>query len=68
MEEATKIEIKSPFTDWHEVSIEQARKYVQTNMNTITAMSGVRKVKFINDNLIRGITVEELLVMDKQGR
>jgi len=54
------VEIKSFFSDWHFVEIEQARKFV------ITMLSGMncgreKGIAFINEKHLRGITVQELL-------
>ena len=51
------IEIKSYFTDWHEVDKETAKKYV---MNRLKNMTYSKKIDYINKKFLRGITVEEL--------
>ena len=53
------IKIKFLFSDWHEVSKEQAKEFVKTILNSIT-MSG-EKIKYINEQYLMGSTVEELI-------
>lgn len=55
------IEIKSAFTDWHEVSREYAEAYIKQAMSGMTNLKEVDKVKFVEEKRLRGITVAELL-------
>lgn len=55
------IEIKTFFTDWHEVSREYAEKYIRQAMSGMTNLKEADKVKFVEEKRLRGITVEELL-------
>lgn len=56
-----KIEIKSFFTDWHEVSREQAKEYIKFLLENITTMRGEKLIQYIEGNKIRGIRVNKLL-------
>lgn len=55
------IEIKSTFSDWHEVSKEQAKEYVKFLLQNMNAIKKTEQAEYINKNKLRGITVEELL-------
>ena len=55
------IEIRGFFTDWHEVSKEQAREYVSDIMKRMTALKKSEQIEFIELKRLRGITVKELL-------
>lgn len=55
-----KIEIKSLFTDWHEVSREQAKDYVKFLLSNITTKKNKELVQYIESNKLRGITIKEL--------
>ena len=55
-----KIQIKSIFTDWHEVSKKQAKKYVKFLLTHITTKENEELIKYIEENKIRGITINEL--------
>ena len=55
-----KIEIKSIYTDWHEVSREQAKDYVKFLLSNITTKKNKELVQYIESNKLRGITVKEL--------
>jgi len=54
------IEVKTLFADWHEVTKEQAKKFVLNMKNGITNMNNGKKNKYIKSK-IRGATIEELL-------
>jgi hypothetical protein len=54
------IEIKSLFTGWHEVDIQQAKSYALFLQNNITAMDRQKKERYITSK-IRGVELEELL-------
>ncbi len=55
------IEIKRPITGWHEVSKDEAKRYVLFLLDHITAIPSNAKAEYINCNRLRGITVEELI-------
>lgn len=55
-----KIEIKGLFTDWHEVSKQQAKEYVRFLLKNITTMEGKELENYIEQNKLRGITIKEL--------
>lgn len=55
------IEIKRPITGWHKVSQDEAKRYVLHMMGNITAIPSSAKVEYINHNMLRGITVQELI-------
>lgn len=55
------VEIKSLFTDWHTVTKEQAKKYIQFVYNNITAMNEKQKIEYIEQKRLRGITYKELM-------
>ena len=55
------IQIKSLFTNWHNVSEEQAIKYVTFLINNITTMNNEKVIEYIEKNRLKGITVDELL-------
>ena len=59
------IEIKSFFTDWHEVDREQAKEFVKNFMNGATALPCAKKVEYVEENRLRGITVKELFNDDE---
>ena len=54
------IEIRGFFTDWHEVSKEQAREYVSKMMMMMTAIKESEQIAFVEEKMLRGITVKEL--------
>ena len=55
------IEIKTMFSSWREVSVEQAREFVLNKMADITNIKDKDKPRFIEAHCLRGITVAELL-------
>lgn len=55
-----KIEIKSLFTDWHEVSREQAKDYVKFLLGNITTKKNKELIQYIESQKLRGITIKEL--------
>lgn len=57
-----KIEIKSLFTDWHEVSIEEAKVYVNWLLKNLQMIPQGEKKEWIEKNRLRGITVNELQI------
>ena len=57
----SKIEIKSHFTDWHEVTKEQAKKYAKFLLENITTLEGENLTRYIEKNKIHGIKLKELL-------
>jgi hypothetical protein len=54
------IKVKSLFLGWHEVSEEQAKRFVLTLKSGITAMNDIKRIEYINSRL-QGATVQELL-------
>lgn len=58
------IEIKSWFTDWHEVNKEQAIKFVKVLLNGML-ISRDKKYDYIEKNHLRGISIKELLGENK---
>lgn len=61
------VEFKRTVTGWHEVSKDEAKQYVLFLMDRITAIPQNEKAAYINENRLRGITVEELLAVDKRA-
>lgn len=55
------IKVKFLFSDWHEVSKEQAKEFVKTILSGMTMNGKERKIKYINEHYLRGSTVEELI-------
>lgn len=55
------IEIKKIITGWHEASKDEAKRYVLFLLDHITAIPSSAKVEYINRNMLRGITVQELI-------
>ena len=55
------IEIKSHFSDWHEVTRKQAKKYILYFINHSPGIKDKDKIKYIHTNKLKGITVQELL-------
>ena len=56
-----KIEIKSFFTGWHEVTRERAETHVRFLLEHVTTMRGQKLIDYIETNRLRGIKVKELL-------
>lgn len=54
------IEIRSCFGDWEEVDEKTAKQHVRTLLKYITIMPKEQKIKHIEANRLRGITVKEL--------
>ena len=54
------IEIRGFFSDWHEVSKEQAKEYVSDIMKRMTALKKSEQIAFVEEKRLRGITVKEL--------
>lgn len=65
-----KIEIKTALKDFHEVSIVQAQRYVKYLIREgLPKIRGTAdKIKYIEANRLRGITVEELLGREQGGK
>lgn len=57
------IELKTTFTDWHEVTPKQARAYVNNFLSMVTGMTYAQKIDYLNANRLRGATVAELMEM-----
>lgn len=55
------IQFKFIFSGWKEVDKEKAKELVNHLLNGITMMSGQKRIDYINQNRLKGITVEELL-------
>lgn len=55
------IELKSLFTDWHEVTPDQARRFVNTFISGATGMTYSEKIDYLNEKCLRGTTVAELM-------
>ena len=55
------IELKSLFTDWHEVTLAQARAYVNHFITGAIGMTYSEKIDWLNEKCLRGITVAELM-------
>ena len=56
------IEIKGFFSDWHEVDIETARRYVACHLSGVTTTSNPQKrAAMVDGTYLRGITVRELI-------
>lgn len=56
------IEIKSYYTDWHEVNEEVARRYVRWLMKNLPMVRKADKKPWIEKNRLRGITIDELRI------
>lgn len=61
------IEIKRPITGWQEVGRDEAKRYVLFLLDNTQAIPSSAKVEYINRNMLRGITVQELLAVDKRA-
>jgi hypothetical protein len=57
-----RIEIKSNFSDWHEVTKIQAQRYVTYLLHSITAISRENLVAYIEKSRLRGVSVAELYI------
>lgn len=55
------MKMRGIFTDWHEVTKEQASNYVKFLLENITTMRHEEKVEYINKTRLRGVTVQELI-------
>lgn len=55
------IEIKRPITGWHKVSKDEAKRFVLFLLDNTPAIPSSAKVEYINRNMLRGITVQELI-------
>lgn len=54
------IEIKPVISDWKTVDVETAINFVSTVRKSITNIREEEKDKYIDENRLRGVTVEEL--------
>ena len=61
------IEIKRLITVWHEASKDEAKRFVLFLLGNTPAIPQNEKAAYINENRLRGITVEELLAVDKRA-
>jgi len=59
------IEIKSLFSDWHEVTEEQAKKYVLWFIKHSPGVKDKEKIEYIHKNKLRGVTIQELFTADE---
>lgn len=57
------IELKTLFTDWHEVTPKQAYAYVNNFLSMASGMTYAQKVDYLNEKRLRGTTVAELMEM-----
>lgn len=55
------IEIKRPITGWQEVSKDEAQRFVLFLLDSTQAIPQNEKAAYINENRLRGITVQELV-------
>lgn len=55
------VEIKSPFTDWHEASRENAARYVKHLMESMVSIPRDERAAYIEAHYLRGETVAGLL-------
>lgn len=46
---------------WHKVNKEQAIRFVNHLLKGITTMNGSEKIKYINEERIKGVTVKDLM-------
>lgn len=59
--------IKAIYGDWREVTKEQAKEFVDFLLRHCQAVHPNELPKYINENKIKGITVEELLKGDDEN-
>lgn len=57
------IELRTLFTDWHEVTPQQARAYVNNFLANTPGMTYAQKIDYLNEKRLRGTTVAELMEM-----
>ncbi len=56
------IEIRSLYNGWIKVDRVKAKEYIEYLMINLPGITGKKeKIKYINENRLRGITAEELL-------
>ena len=55
------IEIKRPITGWQEASKDEAQRFVLFLLDSTQAIPQNEKAAYINENRLRGITVQELI-------
>ena len=55
------IEIKSIFTNWHKVDKKTAKRYVKNILHGATAMPFEKRIEYIEEKKLKGISVKELL-------
>lgn len=60
------IEYKTPISGWHEVTKEQAKRCVLNSLNGMPAIPQDKKVDYINNKKLRGITVEALMELSEE--
>ena len=54
------IEVKATFSGWHKVTRDEAKRFVKHLKKGIMAIHPDKINQYINDNKLKGITVEEL--------
>ena len=59
------IEIKPLFGDWQEVPIEKAREYIVL-IERMMLSKKEERIKYIEENRLRGISYKELMVRIRQ--
>ena len=60
------IQIRSHFSNWHNVGVEQATCYIKNRMSCIVHPSDPKaRKKYIEKNYLRGISIDQLLSLDK---
>lgn len=55
------VQVKLIFSGWKLVNKETAKSLIEHWIKGITMMSGQKKIDYINQNCLKGITVEQLL-------
>lgn len=56
------IEINLIFSGWHQTTKEKARYYILDRLYTLSGRFKKDTFKYINENILRGIKVEDLIV------
>lgn len=66
MKNVRNIEVKTIFSGWHKVSYEQAKGFIENLISGIATKSGQEKINYINEEKLKGITVNEVLRYEEQ--
>lgn len=61
-----KIEVRYFYEGWQEVSREEAYRVIEHLYRTTLCHVGEEKISWLQNNFLRGITVEELLNLKKE--